>query len=311
MSSLFDTIHPYYQAILNVFRELDRPQFHQLTPEEGRAMLRAGTVAAPLPTDLPELAEVRDFPVPGPHGPIPVRRYVSKGPALGTCIYFHAGGWVIGDLDFCDATCRRLADATGCEIISVDFRMAPEHPFPVPLDDCYAVVEWAARERKGKLAVFGESAGGNLAAACAIKARNAAGPAIAAQVLAYPVTDHDFETPSYAELGGRGWMLTTADMRFFWDHYCPEGTDRTDPLASPLHLANAAGLPPAFICVAQLDPLRDEGLAYARKLASAGVEVETRCDPGVLHGYLAGAAAVPQSAEALASVAAWLRRHLA
>ena len=311
MSDLFESIHPYYQGILSIFRELDRPQFHQLTPEEGRAMLRAGTVAAPPPIDLPELAAVRGFTIDGPHGPIPVRRYLPQGPVQGVCVYFHAGGWVIGDLDFCDATCRRLAHAAGCELISVDYRMAPEFPFPAPLDDCFAVIEWAARERAGKLAVCGESPGGNLAAACAIRARDSGGPVIAAQVLAYPVTDHDFGTTSYAELGDRGWMLTTADMRYFWDLYCPQGTDRTNPLASPLHLADAAGLPPAYVCVAQLDPLREEGLAYARKLAEAGVEVESRCDPGVLHGYLAGAAAVPQSAEALAGAAAWLKGHLA
>ena len=310
MGELFETIHPYYQGILNIFRELNRPQFHQLTPEDGRAMLRAGTVATPPPIDLPELAAVHDFSIDGPHGAIPVRSYLPPGQVLGTCIYFHAGGWVIGDLDFCDVTCRRLAHAAGCELISVDYRMAPEFPFPAPLDDCYASVEWAAREREGKLAVMGESAGGNLAAACAIRARDSGSPVIAAQVMAYPVTDHDFCTASYADLGDCGWMLTTADMRYFWDLYCPPGTDRTNPLASPLHLADATGLPPAFVCVAQLDPLREEGLAYARKLSEAGVNVESRVDPGVLHGYLAAAAAVPQSAEALASAAAWLKRHL-
>ena len=302
-------MHPFFKAIIEAYSAANRPSFHQLSPEQARAQLRATVAAAPEPTGLPSLAEVLDGKVPGPQGPVPVRHYIPAD-ARGTCIYFHSGGWVIGDLDFADTTCRRLAGAIGAEVISVDYRLAPEHPFPGPLDDCWAVVTWAAANRPGPLALIGESAGGNLAAACAIRARDAGGPALAAQFLAYPVTDHDFETASYQEVGPRNWLLSTADMRWFWDQYCPAAIDRTDPLLSPLRLADPDGLPPTLVYVAELDPLRDEGLAFARRLHTAGVPVSTRCDFGMLHGYLVAAGAVPQVAEALDKAAAWLRDRL-
>ncbi len=301
-------MHPFFKTIIDAYAAANRPNFHQLSPEQSRAQLRATLAAAPKPTDLPALAEVVDETVSGPNGPVPVRRYVPAD-ARGTCVYFHSGGWVIGDLDFADTTCRRLAGAIGCELISVDYRLAPEHPYPQPLDDCWAVVEWVAANRPGPLALIGESAGGNLAAACAIRARNAGGPAIAGQFLAYPVTDHDFGTVSYREVGERNWLLSTADMRWFWDQYCPATIDRTDPLLSPLRLADPSGLPPTLVYVAELDPLRDEGLAFARRLHVAGVPVSTRCDFGMLHGYLVAAGAVPQVAEALEKAAAWLRHR--
>jgi len=303
-------MHPYYTAILNAYAAAGRPYFHQVTPDAAKAMMRATVAAIPPPVGLPDLAQVVDTQIAGPHGAIPIRRYLPYGDALGTCVYFHAGGWVIGDLDLSDATCRRLAGAAQCEIVSVDYRLAPEHPFPVPLDDAFAALEWAARERPGPLLVMGESAGGNLAAACAIRARDSGGPALAGQFLAYPVTDHDFETASYREVGDKNWLLSTADMRWFWDLYCPASLDRTDPLVSPLHIADAAGLPPTLIYVAQLDPLREEGLAYARRLEEAGVPVATRCIAGMLHGFLSAAGAIPSVAEALADAAIWTRQQV-
>ncbi|RYY40030.1 MAG: alpha/beta hydrolase, partial [Sphingomonadales bacterium] len=275
------------------------------------SLLRASLAAAPPPTDLPALAAVTDETIDGPHGPVPVRRYLPSGERRGTCVYLHAGGWMIGDLDFADATCRRLAGASGAEIVSVDYRLAPEHPFPQPLDDAYAALRWAARACPGPLALAGESAGGNLAAACAIRARDTGGPSLVGLFLAYPVTDHDLDTASHREVGVRNWLLSTADMRWFWDHYAPPGTDRGNPLLSPLRVADAAGLPPAMILVAELDPLRDEGLAFAAKLSAAGVPTATRSDPGMLHGYLGAAGAVPLAAEALKDAATWLRERLA
>lgn len=302
-------MHPFFKAIIEAYAAANRPSFHQLSPEQARAQLRATVAAAPEPTGLPSLAEVLDGTVPGPHGQVPVRHYIPAN-ARGTCIYFHSGGWVIGDLDFADTTCRRLAGAIGAEVISVDYCLAPEHPFPGPLDDCWAVVTWAAANRPGPLALIGESAGGNLAAACAIRARDAGGPALAAQFLAYPVTDHDFETASYQDVGPRNWLLSTGDMRWFWDQYCPAPIDRTDPQLSPLRLADPAGLPPTLVYVAELDPLRDEGLAFARRLHAAGVPVSTRCDFGMVHGYLVAAGAVPQVAEAFEKAAVWLSNRL-
>ncbi|TVV76632.1 alpha/beta hydrolase [Sphingomonas solaris] len=305
------TPHPYYQAIIDAFAAAGRPYFHQVTPPEARAMLAAGLAAAPPPANLPDLAEVADESIDGPHGAIPIRRYVPKGASAGTVVYLHSGGWVIGDLAFADATCRRLAGAAGCEIVSVDYRLAPEHPYPQPLDDCFAALEWAAANRPGPLVLFGESAGGNLAAACAIRARDAGGPAVAGLALAYPVTDHAMDTASYRDIGDRNWLLSANDMRWFWDLYAPAGVDRGDPLLSPLRVADAAGLPPAFIAVAELDPLREEGLAFARRLDAAGVPVVTRCDAAMLHGYLGAAGAVPLAAEALSAAGAWVRERLA
>lgn len=303
------TVHAYYQAILDLYTSSGRPFFHQVSPREAREMLAASLAAAPPPTGLPPLADVIDAHIEGPHGPIPIRRYRPEGEVLGICPYFHSGGWVIGTLDFADATCRRLAAASGAEVVSVDYRLAPEHPYPEPLDDAWAAVEWAAAQG-APLLLVGESAGGNLAAACAIRARDAGGPPIAGQLLAYPVTDHALDTMSHRTVGAENLLLSTADMRWFWDHYAPQGVDRSDPMVSPLRVPDAAGLPPALILVAQYDPLRDEGLAYAGKLADAGVAVATRNDPGMLHGYLGAAGAVPLAAEALAEAGGWIRERL-
>ena len=302
-------LHPYHQTLIDANKAAGRPFFHQLSPQDARELLRTGIAAAPKPTDLPELAKVEDLSIDGPHGAIPLRIYHPLGEALGTCVFFHGGGWVIGDLDQTDATCRRLAGRSGCVIVSVDDRLAPEYPYPQPLDDCWAAVKWAAGAFAGGLLLAGESAGGNLAAACAIRARDAGGPAVAGQVLVYPVTDHDFTTGSYTQVGERNWLLSTADMRYFWDHYCPAGVDRTAPEISPLHVASTVGLAPALVVLGELDPLRDEGLAYALRLAQGGVPVVTRCDASMVHGYLAAAAVVPAAAEALADIVRWMRQR--
>lgn len=300
--------HPYHQAIIDANRAAGRPYFHQLSPDDARELLRAGIAAAPKPVDLPELAGVENRAIDGPLGPIDVRIYQPLGKAMGTCVFFHGGGWVIGDLDQTDATCRRLAGMAGCTIVSVDYRMAPEYPYPHPVNDCWAAVEWAAEAFPGPLMVAGESAGGNLAAACAIRARDRGGPVLAGQLLAYPVTGHDFETASYQEIGGRNWLLSTADMRWFWDHYCPAGIDRAQPDISPLHLADTRGLAPAMIVLGEFDPLRSEGMAYAVRLAEGGVPTSLRCDAQMIHGYLAAAAAIPVAAQALRDAAQWLAR---
>ena len=304
------TPHPYYQAIIDANLAAGRPFMHQLAPQDARALLRAGYRAAPPPVGLPPMAVVIDETIEGPNGPIPIRRYRPEGDAICTAVYFHSGGWVIGDLDFADSTCRRLAGGAGCELVSVDYRLAPEHPYPQPLDDAYAALLWVAAHRPGPLMLVGESAGGNLAAACAIRARDAGGPPLSGQLLAYPVTDHDLDTPSYRNIGGRNWLLSTADMAYYWDHYCPPGVDRTAPLVSPLRIATAAGLPPTMILVGEIDPLRDEGLAFAEKLAAADVPVRIRRDPDMLHGYLGAAGAIPLAAEAVAEAASWMHQRL-
>ena len=303
-------MHPYYQAILEAYAAAERPFFHQLTPLEARALLRSSLAAAPPQPDLPELASVSDDAVPGSAGPVRVRRYRPKGTVVGTCVYLHAGGWVIGELETGDALCRRLSARAGCEVVSVEYRLAPEDPYPAALEDAFAVITWAARQWMGPLVIIGESAGGNLAATCVIRARAAGGPVLAGQFLAYPVTDHDLTTASYREVGDRNWLLSTADMKWFWNHYCPPGVNRNDPLVSPLRLQDPTGLPAALIYVAELDPLRDEGLAYAQRLADAGVAVRLRRDVGMLHGYLSLAGAVPLAAEALREAADWIKQRI-
>jgi acetyl esterase len=304
------SVHPYYQAILDAYAAAGRAFYHQVTPGEAREMLRTGLAAAPPQLGLPELAFVTDEAIPGPAGLLPIRRYRPLGEVAGICVYFHAGGWVMGDIQMSDALCRRLAAGAGSEVISVGYRLAPEHPYPAPLDDAFTALQWVAAQRHEPIVVAGESAGGNLAAACAILARAAGAPRLVGQFLAYPVCDHDFTTESYRDIGGRRFLLSTADMKWFWDQYCPPTVDRTDQLVSPLRVTNAEGLPPALIYVAEVDPLRDEGLAYASRLAAAGVPVRTRNDAGMLHGYLSAAGAIPLAAEAVESAAGWIRERI-
>ncbi|MDO6414573.1 alpha/beta hydrolase [Sphingomonas sp. BIUV-7] len=302
-------LHPFYRAIIDAYAQAGRPFFHQLSPGDARAMLDASLAAAPSPVNLPQLAEIIDAVIPGPHGPIPIRRYRPQGGVLGQCLYFHSGGWVLGGLDQADTTCRRLAAAAGCEVISVAYRLAPEHPFPQPLDDAYAALTWAA-DRGPPLVIAGESAGGNLVAACAIRARDEGMAAIAGMFLGYPVTDAALDTASYKEIGDRNWLLSTKDMAWFWDQYCPDGIDRSHPWLSPLRVADAAHLPPTMICLAELDPLREEGLAFADRLSASGVPVVLRRDAAVTHGYLAAAGILDVSTAALAQAGEWIRTTL-
>jgi len=295
-------MHPYFRAIVDAYASSGRAYFHQGSATDARAILRAGQQAAPKPQDLPTLASVTDDKV----GAITVRRYLPLGQVIGTCVFCHAGGWVIGDLDTADSLCRRLAAGSGCEVVSVDYRLAPEHSFPTPLDDVYAVIVWAAALGR-PLVVAGESAGANLVTACAIRARDENGPKIQAQFLSCPVTDHDFETASYVTIGEKNFLLSRADMQWFWNHYCPPAIDRANPLISPLRVADAKGLPPLFLLVAELDPLHDEGLAYAAKLQRDGVAVIAKEGKGMLHGYTNAASAIPEVAQSVAEAAGWLR----
>jgi acetyl esterase len=310
ISSRQSSVHPHFQDIIEAYRASGRPSFSQVSPTEARELLRRSIVIARANQIPLALASVTDHVIPGPNGPLRIRRYRPHGVWNGTCVYFHAGGWVIGDLEMSDPLCRLLAAEAHCEIVSVEYRLAPEYPYPAPLNDAYAAVQWAALHCSSPLMVAGESAGGNLAAACAIRARDCAGPSIRGQFLAYPVMDADFTTSSYQECGDRGWLLSTQDMQWFWNHYCPPEVDRTHPLISPLRVQSAAGLPPMLVFAAECDPLRDEALAYAALLSRAGVPVRTRCDPGMLHGYLNAMSAIPLAAEAASEAAAWIRQRL-
>jgi acetyl esterase len=235
----------------------------------------------------PEIASVRDIEIPGQAGGIPARVYEPVTDPPGTVVYYHGGGWVLGSVDDWDAVTRALAVASGCRLVSVDYRLAPEHRFPAAVDDAFDALVGVGSALAGDqpLVVAGDSAGGNLAAVAALRARDASGPALALQVLVYPVTDHDVDRPSYRAYDGREFIVNRGDMVWFWDLYSPDPASRSNPYASPLRATDLAGLPPAYIVTAEHDPLRDEGFAYADRLRAARVPVEHRHYGAQIHGF--------------------------
>jgi acetyl esterase len=239
------------------------------------------------------VAHVEDRAIPGPHGDIPVRIYRPEGDApKPTIVYYHGGGWVIGSIESHDGTCRGLADAVDALVVSVDYRLAPEHPFPAPVEDAFAALEWVAEHASelggdpARIAVAGDSAGGNLSAVTAILARDAGGPELCFQLLVYPVTDHGCDRPSMTE-NAEGYFLTAQAMDWFFHHYLGDSAHGADPRVSPLRASDLSGLPPAFVITAEYDPLRDQGMAYAEALAAAGVPVEAQVYEGMFHGFFA------------------------
>ena len=236
---------------------------------------------------------VEDRQATGPEGDVPVRVYTPAGdaPVRPGVVYYHGGGWVAGDLETMDRVCRNIADGAGAVVVSVHYRRAPEDRFPAASEDAHAALAWVAANAAalgidaGRIAVAGDSAGGNLSAVVCQMARDRGGPDVAFQLLIYPVLDHDFTTPSYVERAD-GYALTQAMMRWFWDQYVPDTSRRDDPYAAPLRATSLAGLPPAAVHVAGYDPLRDEGLAYAEALRAAGVPVDVRNFEAMVHGYL-------------------------
>jgi acetyl esterase len=239
-----------------------------------------------------ELAEVRDLSAETQAGPLACRLY-HPDPArrLPLLVYYHGGGWVLGSLQEVHAQVIALAARSGCAILSVNYRLAPEHPFPAAIDDAYATLLWAAESADAlgidaaRIGVGGDSAGGNLAAASAILARDRCGPPLAYQLLIYPVIDADLDRDSMHRFGEK-LLLWREDMAWFWNHYCPDPALRSDPRAAPLQVPDTRGLPPAYLLLAELDPLLDEGQAYADKLAAGGVPVRCRVAPGAFHGFL-------------------------
>jgi acetyl esterase len=251
--------------------------------EVARATLRA---APKLPMPDVELASLENRTIPGPDGEIPVRisTPLDATDPPGVITYLHGGGWVVGDLDSHDRTTQRLAAATGAVVVSVDYRLAPEHRFPAAADDAYAATVWT-REHYGpsRHLVAGDSAGGNLAAVVCLMARDQGGPAIDHQLLVYPCADCAMDTESY-EVNGTDYFLTRTKMAWFWEQYLGDD-DGSHPYASPLRAADLTGLPPATVITAEFDPLRDEGEAYATALAAAGVPTEAFRADGLFHGF--------------------------
>jgi acetyl esterase len=264
---------------------------HEIGPAEARARVSAGDR---LCAAGPDLAAVDDVPV----GDILVRVYRSRIPGSGrTLVWCHGGGWVTGDLEYSDELCRFLARDADATVVSVGYRLAPEHPFPCALEDVRSAIAWARSSVGGVVAVGGDSAGGALAAACA--------RGTAFQVLVYPVTDHDFTRPSYVAQAS-GFPIGAAAMRWFWDHYVPDPARRH--AASPLRAADLPGLPPAVVVVAGHDPLHDEGVAYARNLRRAGVAVTLLDYPSLVHGFFRLTGAVAAAREATTELTDTVRR---
>jgi acetyl esterase len=312
-----NTLHPQAKALLELIERTGLPPTHTLSPVDARRFYRERrSYTQPAP---PDVAGVTELHADGPAGAIPVRLYRPRGSDAATplplLVYFHGGGWVIGDLDTHDTLCRELANGAGCAVASVDYRLAPEQGFPAAVDDCIAATRWLRRHAgtmqldATRLAVGGDSAGGNLAAVVAIAARDAGDPPIRFQLLIYPATDMRRGAPSHAT-NGQGYLLTRDTIAYFCTHYMGEASD-DDWRASPLLRDDLSGLPPALVLTAGFDPLRDEGLAYAQRLSEAGNDATQICFERQIHGFITMGRVIDEANDAVAICALKLRRALA
>jgi acetyl esterase len=308
-------LDPEAQAVLDELAVVSAIDPFDITAEQWREIFSNQADGAP----GPDIARVETLQIPGPAGAIPARLYAPAGsdaadakdakPAL---VFFHGGGFVLGGLDTHDSTCRELAVGSDCVVVSVDYRLAPEAKFPAAPEDCYAATKWVHDEaaRLGidptRIAVGGDSAGGNLAAVVAIMSRDRGGPGLAHQLLIYPVTEHRFDTESY-ERNGEGYFLSRDMMRWFWHQYLETEADGRNPLASPLLAENLTDLPSATLLTAEFDPLMDEGRAYAEALQKAGVATQYTNYPGVFHGFFGMSAQIPRALQAVEEACAALR----
>jgi acetyl esterase len=304
------TLDPDVNGLLALIKQAGRPALDSLPPPEARIAFAAGRPV--LQPDAAEVASVRDFTIPGD---IPVRLYRGIGTDTDTklpcLVYYHGGGWVLGDLDSHDVLCRRIANDAGCAVMSVHYRLAPEHKFPAAYDDAVAAMQFAIEHpgRLGidptKVAVGGDSAGGNLAASAALAARDA-GIKLTNQVLIYPVTDLAMGTASYRRVTD-GFPLVARTMEWFIGHYLGTEADKYNWRASPLRAGTLAGTAPAIVVIAAHDPLCDEGLAYAKRLEHDGVLVESLYFSGQLHGFISMGRLLRASETAIRMVANSLR----
>jgi acetyl esterase len=308
-------IDPDTQAVLDLIRLAGRPPFETITPDEARQAYSASRKLLQPPPE--EVAESRDTTVPGPLGPIGVRLYRPAGTAasdvLPVLIYYHGGGWLLGDLDSHDVACRRFANAAHCRVASVDYRMAPEHVFPAAVDDCLAATKYVFDNASAlgvdarKVAVGGDSAGGNLAAVIALMSRDGALPPLAFQLLIYPATDMMMTTISSTTMGP-GTPLTSATMKWFIDHYA-KGHE-TDWRASPIRAATLGGTAAALVLTCAHDPLRDEGIDYARRLEREGVRVIHLHYSDQIHGFMSMSRLIRAADQAIDMMARALRQAL-
>jgi acetyl esterase len=306
-------VDPSIRILLDSMAGSDTPDLSDMPVPDARAMMAMLTVVdgEPEPVD-----DVTTRTIPGPAGDIPVRIYRNPGAgAQPVLVWYHGGGWVIGDLESADPTARKLANRSGAVVVSVDYRLAPEHQFPAAVEDCWAALEWVAANAADvggdptRLAVGGDSAGGNLAAVIAEEARQSGGPALRHQLLVYPATDLTFSLPSI-DTNGDGYLLTKKSMHWFVDHYLGDA-DPKDSRVSPVYADDLSGVAPATVLTAEFDPLRDEGAAYAERLAEAGVDCDYRCYEGMIHGFFGMGTLTPVALEAMDAACARLRAAFA
>ena len=301
-------LDPQIITVMEAVAALGLPPNNEVSPEQARIN---GKLRPRAPG--PEVGKVEDRTIPGPAGEIPVRIYTPEGsgPFPGLA-WFHGGGWVVGDLDTADSSARNLCALANCVVVSVDYRLAPETKFPGAADDCYAATQWLAANAGSlnvdgsRIATGGDSAGGNLSAAVSLMSRDRGGCELVFQLLVYPVTERNFDNVSYIQ-NGEGYSLTRDGMIWFWDHYLASDADAVNPYAAPMHANDLSGLPPALVITAEYDPLRDEGEAYARKLAEAGVSTTCTRYDGMIHGFFGMPAAVDRAKDAVNQAASCLR----
>ena len=308
-------LHPQTRALLDLMAERQIPPTHTLSVADARAYYRdRRSVTQPV---APDVAQIHDLQAAGPHGSIPVRLYRPLGVAdtelLPVLVYYHGGGWTIGDLDTHDTLCRELANGAGCAVVAVDYRMGPEQRFPAAVDDCLAATRWVRQHAAelhldaARLAVGGDSAGGNLAAVVSLMARDSGDLAVAFQLLIYPAVDQHRTAPSHAE-NGQGYLLTSDTMDYFTGHYIADPAQYADWRASPLLHPDLSRLPPALVITAGFDPLRDEGKAYAVALTGAGNRASYLCFDRQIHGFIVMGKVLDEANTAVAVCAAELRR---
>ena len=310
-------LDPQAANVIELVIKSGRPPYHQLSPKDARQMFRETRPASTPPA--PQIGAVRELMAEGSAGPIPLRLYRPAGVAdsrrLPVLVYFHGGGWVIGDLETHDVLCRQVTAEAGVSVIAVDYRLAPEHKYPAAVDDAWAATRWIVAHAADlgidaeRVAVGGDSAGGNLAAVVALLTRDAGAPRIGLQLLIYPVTDLASESQSYADLAD-GYMLTRDSMRWFRAQYLSKEEDAANWRVSPLRAPSLAGLAPALVITAGYDPLRDEGEAYARRMREAGVTVDAVCFGGMIHGFVPMGRLIDTAFRGVTLIAGALRQTL-
>lgn len=308
-------VNPQAKAFLDQAAAAGAPPLHTLPVAEARQALKSLFT----PEQKESISKVEDRLVPGPGGyKVPIRIYTPAGTApLPLLVFFHGGGWVLGDIESHDGTSRELANKAGCIVVSVGYRLAPEHKFPAAPEDCYAATKWVALNAAAfggdptRIAVGGDSAGGNLAAAVAQMAADRGGaPGLVHQLLIYPVTNYAFDTPSYRE-NGEGYLLTQELMQWFWKQYLSSDEDGKNAYASPIQARELRRVAPAFVITAEFDPLRDEGEAYAARLKEAGVPVEAKRYDGAIHGFFNLGHIIDQGKQVMNDAAARLKAAFA